>query len=76
MKIKYEEFEVLVPDIEAATAVSSADEHDSHIRCRTRGCRGTIRTALPNQMPAANRPRQSMPPVTDSYLTPRGLLTP
>jgi hypothetical protein len=33
--------------IEAATGAPSAVEHDSGIRCRTKACRGTIRTSLP-----------------------------
>ena len=33
--------------IEAATGIASTDEHDSGIRCRAKGCRGTIRTGLP-----------------------------
>lgn len=33
--------------IEAATGTQSAHYHDSRIRCRTKGCRGTILTLLP-----------------------------
>jgi hypothetical protein len=33
--------------IEAATGSASEHYHDSGIRCRTKGCRGTILTALP-----------------------------
>lgn len=33
--------------IEAATSAPSSDEHDSGIRCRTRDCRGSIRTFRP-----------------------------
>ena len=33
--------------IEAATATASAHYHDSSIRCRTKACRGTILTMLP-----------------------------
>jgi hypothetical protein len=32
--------------IEAATGAPSSGEHDSGIRCRTKACRGTIRTSL------------------------------
>jgi hypothetical protein len=32
--------------IEAATSVPSGQEHDSRVRCRVKGCKGTIRTRL------------------------------
>lgn len=34
--------------IEAATIAPLSSEHDSGVRCRTKACRGTIRTVLPS----------------------------